>query len=71
MLEDGVIVEEGKPDELIHNINGRFFRMYTDQRLDALSLVPPLPPLLKNNSNQLLKTKQSMIITDMVIKILF
>lgn len=67
MLEEGVIVEEGKPEELIRNINGRFFRMYTDQKLDALSSVPPV----KNSANSLLKTKFSINIADMVIIFLF
>lgn len=40
VLEAGVIVEEGSPEELMANSEGRFFRMYTDQRLDAITQVP-------------------------------
>lgn len=36
VLEAGEIVEEGTPEELMAKSNGKFYRMYTDQRLDAI-----------------------------------
>uniref|UniRef100_A0A1I8A0K1 ABC-type xenobiotic transporter n=1 Tax=Steinernema glaseri TaxID=37863 RepID=A0A1I8A0K1_9BILA len=42
VLEAGEIVEEGTPEELMVKTDGRFYRMYTDQKLDALTL-PPFP----------------------------
>ncbi|KAK0405324.1 hypothetical protein QR680_017924 [Steinernema hermaphroditum] len=42
VIESGEIVEEGTPEELMGKTDGRFYRMYTDQKLDALTL-PPFP----------------------------
>lgn len=42
VLDAGKIVEEGSPEQLIANPEGRFYRMYMDQRLDALKeMLPP------------------------------
>uniref|UniRef100_A0A7E4UUZ1 P-loop containing nucleoside triphosphate hydrolase protein n=1 Tax=Panagrellus redivivus TaxID=6233 RepID=A0A7E4UUZ1_PANRE len=38
VLEAGEIVEEGPPEQLMSNPNGRFWRMYTDQRLDSVPI---------------------------------
>ncbi|KAF1748248.1 hypothetical protein GCK72_024715 [Caenorhabditis remanei] len=37
VLHEGQIVEEGPPDELLADVNGIFYKMYNDQRLDQLS----------------------------------
>ncbi|GMR33914.1 hypothetical protein PMAYCL1PPCAC_04109, partial [Pristionchus mayeri] len=41
VLDGGEIVEEGAPDELLANENGRFHRMYHDQVLDMLAAAVP------------------------------
>lgn len=41
MLDNGQIAEEGSPEELMAKKDGRFYKMYTDQRLDALTQTPP------------------------------
>ncbi|KAF8385740.1 pgp-10 [Pristionchus pacificus] len=43
VLDGGEIVEEGPPDELLANTNGRFHRMYHDQVLDMLAAAVPRP----------------------------
>lgn len=40
VLESGLIVEEGTPEELLAKRDGKFFRMYNDQKLDSLSVIP-------------------------------
>ena len=47
VLEAGEIVEEGKPEELMAAKGGKFYRMYTDQRLDAIPFPAHAPPKLK------------------------
>uniref|UniRef100_A0A914PJ09 Uncharacterized protein n=1 Tax=Panagrolaimus davidi TaxID=227884 RepID=A0A914PJ09_9BILA len=47
VLESGEIVEEGTPEELMASKDGKFFRMYTDQRLDAIPFPVHQPPKLK------------------------
>ncbi|MCP9263219.1 Multidrug resistance protein 1 [Dirofilaria immitis] len=38
VLESGQIVEEGSPEELLANRNGKFHRMYNDQKFDSLAV---------------------------------
>lgn len=38
VLECGQIVEEGSPEELLAKRDGRFHRMYNDQKLDSLAV---------------------------------
>jgi hypothetical protein len=40
-LEAGEIVEEGAPDQLLSDENGRFYKMYMDQRLETMSISTP------------------------------
>ncbi|CAD6189417.1 unnamed protein product [Caenorhabditis auriculariae] len=40
VLDDGKIVEDGAPDDLLADENGRFYKMYNDQRLDHIQ--PPV-----------------------------
>jgi ATP-binding cassette subfamily B (MDR/TAP) protein 1 len=47
VLDAGQIVEEGKPEELMATKEGKFYRMYTDQRLDALPIPTNAAPKLK------------------------
>lgn len=37
VLESGQIVEEGSPDKLLANKDGKFYRMYNEQKLDSLA----------------------------------
>ncbi|KAI6243621.1 hypothetical protein M3Y99_00024100 [Aphelenchoides fujianensis] len=59
VLEAGKIVEEGTPEQLLSNAEGRFYRMYADQKLDALELETPKRRLMgklsigASESNQL------------------
>jgi hypothetical protein len=46
VLDGGLIVEEGTYDQLISNLDGRFHKMYMDQRLDALKDVFPQKPTI-------------------------
>uniref|UniRef100_A0A914C0N8 Uncharacterized protein n=1 Tax=Acrobeloides nanus TaxID=290746 RepID=A0A914C0N8_9BILA len=46
VLDGGLIVEEGTYEELISNLDGRFHKMYMDQRLDALKDVFPQKPTI-------------------------
>ncbi|KAI1716202.1 ABC transporter transmembrane region domain-containing protein [Ditylenchus destructor] len=41
VLEAGEIVEEGTHEQLMSKPDGRFYKMYTDQRLDALTQTAP------------------------------
>lgn len=43
VLESGKIVEEGSPEELLEKKDGKFFKMYNDQKLDNI----PVPPVKK------------------------
>ncbi|VDM11233.1 unnamed protein product [Wuchereria bancrofti] len=38
VLESGQIVEEGSPEELLANRDGKFHRMYNDQKFDSLAV---------------------------------
>lgn len=38
VLESGQIVEEGSPEELLAKADGKFYRMYNDQKLDSLAV---------------------------------
>ncbi|KAL3990856.1 ABC transporter family protein [Acanthocheilonema viteae] len=38
VLESGQIVEEGSPEELLNNKDGKFHRMYNDQKFDSLTV---------------------------------
>uniref|UniRef100_A0A8R1XQZ9 Uncharacterized protein n=1 Tax=Onchocerca volvulus TaxID=6282 RepID=A0A8R1XQZ9_ONCVO len=38
VLETGQIVEEGSPEELLANRDGKFYRMYNDQKFDSLAV---------------------------------
>uniref|UniRef100_A0A915C5Z5 p-glycoprotein 10 n=1 Tax=Parascaris univalens TaxID=6257 RepID=A0A915C5Z5_PARUN len=40
VLEGGEIVEEGTPEDLLEKIDGKFYRMHNDQKLDSLSVNP-------------------------------
>ncbi|KHJ98046.1 ABC transporter, ATP-binding protein [Oesophagostomum dentatum] len=40
VLEEGRIVEEGPPDELLGKEGGRFLKLYNDQRMDILAHAP-------------------------------
>ncbi len=42
MLEAGEIIEEGPPEKLLSNTEGRFYRMHNDQKLDDLTI--PISP---------------------------
>ncbi|VDM24620.1 unnamed protein product [Toxocara canis] len=41
VLEGGEIVEEGSPEDLLAKTDGKFYRMYNDQKLDSLAVNPP------------------------------
>ncbi|ETN76894.1 ABC transporter, ATP-binding protein [Necator americanus] len=45
VLEEGRIVEEGPPDELLAQEGGRFQKLYNDQRMDILAQPPAKPTL--------------------------
>ncbi|KAK6760030.1 hypothetical protein RB195_021524 [Necator americanus] len=45
VLEEGRIVEEGPPDELLAQEGGRFQKLYNDQRMDILAQPPTKPTL--------------------------
>lgn len=47
VLEDGKIVEEGTPDHLMGDAKGRFYRMYSDQKMDSLKVESPKKHLVK------------------------
>lgn len=38
VLESGQIVEEGSPEELLAKKDGKFHRMYSDQKFDSLAV---------------------------------
>jgi len=40
VLEAGQIVEQGTPEELMAKPEGKYFKMYTDQRLDIMAQLP-------------------------------
>lgn len=65
MLEDGKIVEEGTPDQLMNETKGRFYRMYADQKMDALKVESPTKNIVKGkrsigaaDANQLFLVKR-------------
>ncbi|KAK5983131.1 hypothetical protein GCK32_010887 [Trichostrongylus colubriformis] len=41
VMDEGRIIEEGAPDELLAKEDGRFRRLYNDQRIDLLAHVQP------------------------------
>lgn len=40
-MEGGTIFEDGTPEELMSKTDGRFNRMYKDQRVDAITQSAP------------------------------
>jgi ABC-type glutathione transport system ATPase component len=45
VLEAGEIVEEGPPEALLANVDGRFYRMHQDQKLDEITIPAALADL--------------------------
>ncbi|VDM59178.1 unnamed protein product [Angiostrongylus costaricensis] len=51
VLDEGRIVEEGPPDELLGKEGGRFQKLYNDQRIDLLVHQQPLKPNLVSTAS--------------------
>ncbi|KAI6210798.1 Multidrug resistance protein pgp-3 [Aphelenchoides besseyi] len=64
VLDAGFIVEEGTPEQLMANSNGRFYRMYADQKLDALQMDTPKRRLIGKLSIGASESKQVIVDPD-------
>uniref|UniRef100_A0A915PDN2 Uncharacterized protein n=1 Tax=Setaria digitata TaxID=48799 RepID=A0A915PDN2_9BILA len=67
VLESGQIVEEGSPEELLANKDGKFHRMYNDQKFDSLA-VDKLAANPRERSKISLATHFSMTPADFIAK---
>ncbi|CAD5227956.1 unnamed protein product [Bursaphelenchus okinawaensis] len=57
VLDNGKIIEEGTPEELITNQSSRFFKMYADQRFESLQSTESSRPISTSSSAKSLSTK--------------
>uniref|UniRef100_A0A0N5AVA3 ABC transporter ATP-binding protein n=1 Tax=Syphacia muris TaxID=451379 RepID=A0A0N5AVA3_9BILA len=58
VLDSGKIIEEGSPEELLDKKDGRFYKMYNDQKLDSI----PVPPVKKGSLVQHFSMTQTDIV---------
>lgn len=66
VLESGRIVEEGSPEDLLNNKDGKFYRMYNDQKFDSLA-VDKLTVNSRTRSKVTLAAHFSMMPTDFIV----